>query len=92
MPGPPIWRPTMREAQMLAGVLYLRAGNLDAAESGVPAPDRARPAATAATSRRAIAAATMLGDVLAAREERDERWPPIEAAQREVKALAGART
>ena len=81
--------PENAEAQMLAGVLYLRAGNLAAAEAAfrrqIELGDAGNGSTDAGLAR--YRGHTMLGDVLAAREEHDEAMAAYAEAQREVKAL-----
>jgi tetratricopeptide (TPR) repeat protein len=81
--------PENAEAQMLAGVLYLRAGNLTAAEAAfrrqITLGDALNGRNDGGLAR--YRGHTMLGDVLAAREEHDEAKAAYAQAQREVKAL-----
>lgn len=81
--------PENAEAQMLAGVLYLRSGNLAAAEAAfrrqIKLGDAANGSTDGAFAR--YRGHTMLGDVLAARDEHDEAMAAYAQAQREVKAL-----
>jgi tetratricopeptide (TPR) repeat protein len=81
--------PENAEAQMLAGVLYLRAGNLDAAEAAfrrqIELGNKGNGSTDAGLAR--YRGNTMLGDVLAAKEEHDEAMAAYMQAQREVKTL-----
>src|SRR5215831_2052980 len=81
--------PENAEAQMLAGVLHLRAGNLAAAEAAfrrqIELGNKGNGSTNAGLAR--YRGHTMLGDVLAAREEPDEAMAAYASAQREVKAL-----
>jgi tetratricopeptide (TPR) repeat protein len=81
--------PENAEAQMLAGVLYLRAGNLAAAEAAfrrqIELGNKGNGSTDAGLAR--YRGHTMLGDVLAAREEYDEAMAAYAQAQSEVKAL-----
>jgi tetratricopeptide (TPR) repeat protein len=79
--------PENAEAQMLAGVLYLRAGNLDAAEAAFRRQIALGNASNGAGGLARYRGHTMLGDVLAAREEHDQAMAAYAEAQREVKAL-----
>jgi tetratricopeptide (TPR) repeat protein len=81
--------PENAEAQMLAGVLYLRAGNLDAAEAAFRRQIRLGNALNGGSDGglARYRGHTMLGDVLAAREEHDEAKAAYAEAQREVKTL-----
>jgi tetratricopeptide (TPR) repeat protein len=79
--------PENAEAQMLAGVLYLRAGNLDAAEAAFRRQIEIGKAGNGAGGLARYRGHTMLGDVLAAREEHDQAMAAYAEAQREVKAL-----
>ena len=81
--------PENAEAQMLAGVLYLRAGNLAAAEAAFRRQIELGKAANGSADGGVVRyrGHTMLGDVLAAREEPDEATAAYAEAQREVKAL-----
>jgi tetratricopeptide (TPR) repeat protein len=73
------------EAQMLVGVLHLRAGNLAAAESAFRRQIELGNANGASFLRHR--GHTMLGDVHAAREEHDAAMAAYAEAQREVKSL-----
>jgi tetratricopeptide (TPR) repeat protein len=76
------------EAQMLAGVLYLRAGNLEAAEAAFRRQIKLAegvPGSTAAYRGR-----TMLGDVHAANHANDEALAAYRQARSEVLALLAA--
>jgi tetratricopeptide (TPR) repeat protein len=81
--------PENAEAQMLAGVLYLRAGNLPAAEAAfqrqIELGNKANGSADGGFAR--YRGHTMLGDVLVAREELDEAMAAYAQAQSEVKTL-----
>jgi tetratricopeptide (TPR) repeat protein len=81
--------PENAEAQMLVGVLHLRAGNLAAAEAAfrrqIKLGDAGNGSTDAGLAR--YRGHTMLGDVLAAREDHDEAMAAYAQAQREVKAL-----
>jgi tetratricopeptide (TPR) repeat protein len=81
--------PENAEAQMLAGVLYLRAGNLDAAEAAfrrqIELGNKGNGSTDAGLAR--YRGNTMLGDVLVAKEEHDEAMAAYMQAQREVKTL-----
>jgi tetratricopeptide (TPR) repeat protein len=81
--------PENAEAQMLAGVLHLRAGNLAAAEAAfrrqIELGNKGNGSMDAGLAR--YRGHTMLGDVLAAREEPEEAMAAYADAQREVKAL-----
>ena len=81
--------PENAEAQMLAGVLYLRAGNLEAAEAAfrrqIKLGNALNGSGDGGLAR--YRGHTMLGDVLAAREEQDEAKTAYAEAQREVKVL-----
>jgi tetratricopeptide (TPR) repeat protein len=81
--------PENAEAQMLAGVLHLRAGNLAAAEAAfrrqIMLGDAGNGSTDGGLAR--YRGHTMLGDVLAAREEHEEAMAAYAQAQREVKAL-----
>ena len=81
--------PENAEAQMLVGVLHLRAGNLAAAEAAfrrqIKLGDAGNGSTDAGLAR--YRGHTMLGDVLAAREDHDEAMAAYAEAQREVKAL-----
>jgi tetratricopeptide (TPR) repeat protein len=81
--------PENAQAQMLAGVLYLRAGNLAAAEAAfrrqIELGNKGNGSTDGGIAR--YRGHTMLGDVLAAREELDEAMAAYAQAQREVKAL-----
>jgi tetratricopeptide (TPR) repeat protein len=81
--------PENAEAQMLVGVLYLRAGNLGAAEAAFRRQIKLGDAGNGSTDGglARYRGHTMLGDVLAAREEHDEAMAAYVEAQREVKAL-----
>ena len=81
--------PENAEAQMLAGVLYLRAGNLAAAETAFRRQIKLGNASNGSTDGglARYRGHTMLGDVLAAREEYDEAKAAYAEAQREVKGL-----
>jgi tetratricopeptide (TPR) repeat protein len=82
--------PENAEAQMLAGVLHLRAGNLDAAEAAFRRQIAIGKAGNGAGGVARYRGHTMLGDVLAAREEHDQAMSAYGEAQREVKALLAA--
>jgi tetratricopeptide (TPR) repeat protein len=82
--------PENAEAQMLAGVLHLRAGNLDAAETAFRRQIALGQAGNGAGGVVRYRGHTMLGDVLAAREEHDQAVAAYAEAQREVKALLEA--
>jgi tetratricopeptide (TPR) repeat protein len=81
--------PENAEAQMLAGVLYLRAGNLAAAEAAfrrqIELGNEGNGSTDAGLAR--YRGHTMLGDVLAAREDSDDAMAAYANAQGEVKAL-----
>jgi len=81
--------PENAEAQMLVGVLHLRAGNLAAAEAAfrrqIKLGDAGNGSTDAGLAR--YRGHTMLGDVLAAREDHEEAMAAYAEAQREVKAL-----
>jgi tetratricopeptide (TPR) repeat protein len=81
--------PENAEAQMLAGVLYLRLGNLGAAEAAfrrqIELGKVGNGSADAGLAR--YRGHTMLGDVLAARDEHDQAAAAYALAQREVKGL-----
>jgi tetratricopeptide (TPR) repeat protein len=77
--------PTDAEAQMLVGVLNLRAGNLAAAESAFRRQIELGSANGASFLR--YRGHTMLGDVHAAREQHDAALAAYAEAQAEVKAL-----
>jgi tetratricopeptide (TPR) repeat protein len=81
--------PENAEAQMLVGVLHLRAGNLAAAESAfrrqIKLGDAGNGSTDAGLAR--YRGHTMLGDVLAARGDHEEAMAAYAEAQREVKAL-----
>jgi tetratricopeptide (TPR) repeat protein len=81
--------PENAEAQMLAGVLYLRAGNLGAAEAAFRRQIELGKAGNGSTDAglARYRGHTMLGDVLSAREEHDEAKAAYAQAQREVKSL-----
>src|SRR6185369_3960847 len=81
--------PENAEAQMLAGVLFLRAGNLAAAEAAFRRQIKLGNAGNGSTDGglARYRGHTMLGDVLAAREEPTEAMAAYAEAQREVKAL-----
>jgi len=76
------------EAQMLAGVLHLRAGNLTAAENAFRRQLKLASAADMGVSR--YRAHTMLGDVHAARDAHDEALCAYAQAQVEVRVLLEA--
>ncbi|MBX9589474.1 MAG: hypothetical protein K2X43_09215 [Hyphomonadaceae bacterium] len=78
--------PNDQQAQMLLGVLSLRAGRLEAAETAFRRQiERAGDAGGEAARYRA---GTMLGDVLAAKGEREAALAAYESALREAVALA----
>jgi tetratricopeptide (TPR) repeat protein len=81
--------PENAEAQMLAGVLHLRAGNLASAEAAfrrqIELGNQGNGSADAGLAR--YRGQTMLGDVLAAREDPDAAIAAYTNAQHEVKAL-----
>ena len=77
--------PSDAEAQMLVGVLYLRSGNLTAAENAFRRQIELGSANGA--SFLGYRGHTMLGDVYAAREEHDAAMAAYAEAQREVQAL-----
>jgi tetratricopeptide (TPR) repeat protein len=81
--------PENAQAQMLAGVLHLRAGNLASAEAAfrrqIELGNQGNGSTDAGLAR--YRGHTMLGDVLAAREEPDAAIAAYTDAQREVKAL-----
>ena len=81
--------PENAEAQMLAGVLHLRAGNLASAEAAfrrqIEIGNQGNGSTDAGLAR--YRGHTMLGDVLAAREDPDAAIAAYTNAQREVKAL-----
>jgi LPXTG-motif cell wall-anchored protein len=81
--------PDNAEAQMLAGVLHLRAGNLAAAEAAfrrqIELGNEGNGSMDAGPAR--YRGYTMLGDVLAAREDSEEAMAAYANAQGEVKAL-----
>jgi tetratricopeptide (TPR) repeat protein len=77
--------PRDAEAQMLAGVLYLRTGNLAAAEGAFRRQIEVGGGNGASFAR--YRGHTMLGDVYATREEHDAAMAAYTEAQREVKAL-----
>jgi tetratricopeptide (TPR) repeat protein len=83
--------PENAEAQMLVGVLHLRAGNLAAAEAAfrrqIALGKAGNGSADAAVAR--YRGHTMLGDVLAAREEHAEAMAAYIEAHEEVKGLIG---
>ena len=81
--------PENAEAQMLAGVLYLRAGNLAAAEAAFRRQIKLGNALNGGNDGglARYRGHTMLGDVLSAREEHDEARAAYAEAQCEVKAL-----
>jgi tetratricopeptide (TPR) repeat protein len=81
--------PENAEAQMLVGVLHLRAGNLSAAEAAFRRQIALGGAGNGSTDS-AVAryrGNTMLGDVLAARDEHGAAMAAYTAAQEEVKGL-----
>ncbi len=82
--------PENAEAQMLAGILHLRAGNLDAAEAAFRRQIALGKAGNGAGGVARYRGHTMLGDVLAAREEHEQASAAYGEAQREVKALLEA--
>jgi tetratricopeptide (TPR) repeat protein len=81
--------PENAEAQMLAGVLHLRAGNLASAEAAfrrqIELGNQGNGSTDAGLAR--YRGHTMLGDVLAAREDPDAAIAAYTNAQSEVKAL-----
>ena len=81
--------PENAEAQMLAGVLHLRAGNLASAEAAfrrqIEIGNQGNGSTDAGLAR--YRGHTMLGDVLAAREDPDAAIAAYTNAQCEVKAL-----
>src|SRR5215468_3504258 len=81
--------PEKAEAQMLAGVLHLRAGNLASAEAAfrrqIELGNQGNGSTDAGMAR--YRGHTMLGDVLAAREDPDAAIAAYTNAQSEVKAL-----
>jgi tetratricopeptide (TPR) repeat protein len=81
--------PENAEAQMLAGVLHLRAGNLASAEAAfrrqIEIGNQGNGSTDAGLAR--YRGHTMLGDVLAAREDPDAAITAYTNAQHEVKAL-----
>jgi len=81
--------PENAQAQMLAGILHLRAGNLAAAEAAfrrqIELGNKGNGSTDAGLAR--YRGHTMLGDVLAAREETDAAMAAYADAQREVNAL-----
>jgi tetratricopeptide (TPR) repeat protein len=81
--------PENAEAQMLAGVLHLRAGNLVSAEAAfrrqIEIGNQGNGSTDAGLAR--YRGHTMLGDVLAAREDPDAAITAYTNAQHEVKAL-----
>jgi tetratricopeptide (TPR) repeat protein len=81
--------PENAEAQMLAGVLHLRAGNLASAEAAfrrqIELGNQGNGSTDAGLAR--YRGQTMLGDVLAAREDPDAAIAAYTSAQHEVKAL-----
>jgi tetratricopeptide (TPR) repeat protein len=82
--------PENAEAQMLAGVLHLRAGNLDAAEAAFRRQIALGKASNGAGGIARYRGHTMLGDVLAARDDHDQAMAAYREAQREVQALLEA--
>ena len=74
------------QAQILLGVLSLRAGRLEAAEAAFRRQMSLVNGAGGETARHR--AGTMLGDVLAAKGEREEALAAYEAAQRDAATLA----
>jgi len=79
--------PENAEAQMLAGVLHLRAGNLDAAEAAFRRQIALGRASNGEGGLARYRGHTMLGDVLVAREAHDEAMAAYAEAQGEVRAL-----
>lgn len=77
--------PEDAEAQMLAGVLHLRAGNLTAAEAAFRRQLDLSVGDSAGIAR--YRGHTMLGDVHAARDAHDDAVADYRKAQREVRAL-----
>jgi len=79
--------PENAEAQMLVGVLHLKAGNLAAAEAAFRRQIEIGNAANGSGGVARYRGHTMLGDVLAARAENDEAIAAYAEAQRQIKAL-----
>ena len=87
--GPPSWRPSDAEAQMLVGVLNLRSGNLAAAETAFRRQIEIGGANGASFLR--YRGHTMLGDVHAAREDHDAALAAYAEAPARGQGAAGAR-